>query len=323
MKNALHRIVNVVKFLATRGLAFRGSEEKIGSQINENSLGIIELISQYDPFLAEHLVKYGNLGSGKTSYLCKIIYEKLVHLNGKEVFSFIIKEMKDRKYFSISVDSTPDVSHTDQLTVIVSYVLDSGPIERFLKFLPLTSHKCKDMADLEKTVLEKLNKSNIDVINCRGQSYNNTSNMGGTYKGMEAKIKKHCKYADYCPCASNSLNLIGKPAASCCIESDNFFSIINELYNFFSASTYRWEVMKDILDPLGLKVVKKLSETCSSARHDAVSALFDGYSHIKPALFHFAENSEQKIETRATAKRFLNKINNLDIQFYSAFGKPP
>ena len=92
--------VYIVKFLATRSFAFRGSEEKIGSQTNGNFLGIIELISQCDPFLAEHLVKHGNLGSGKTSYLCKTINKELMHLMGKEVFSFIIKEMNDRKNFS-------------------------------------------------------------------------------------------------------------------------------------------------------------------------------------------------------------------------------
>ena len=44
------------------------------------------------------------------------------------------------------------------------------------------------MADL---VLEVLNKSNIDVINWRGQSYDNVSNIIiGTYKGMQAEIKK-------------------------------------------------------------------------------------------------------------------------------------
>ena len=37
---------------------------------------------------------------------------------GNKVFSFIVKEMKGRKYFSLIVDSTADVSHTDQLTVI-------------------------------------------------------------------------------------------------------------------------------------------------------------------------------------------------------------
>ena len=43
------------------------------------------------------------------------------------------------------------------------------------------------MADL---VLEVLNKSNIDVFNWRGQSYDNVSNIIGTYKGMQAEIKK-------------------------------------------------------------------------------------------------------------------------------------
>ena len=85
-------------------------------------------------------------------------------------------------------DSTPVASHTDQLTIIFRYVLDGGQIERFLKSLPLTSHKGKDMADL---VLEALNKSDIDVINCRGQSYDNASDMSGTYTGMQAEIKKN------------------------------------------------------------------------------------------------------------------------------------
>ena len=84
MKNVFHRVVYVVKFLATRSFAFRGSEEKIGSHTNGNFLGTFELISQYDPFLAEHLVKYGNLGSGKTCCLSKTIYEDIIHVMGKE-----------------------------------------------------------------------------------------------------------------------------------------------------------------------------------------------------------------------------------------------
>ena len=43
---------------------------------------------------------------------------------------------------------------------------------------------------MTKLVLEKLNKSNVNVINCREQPYNNASNMSGTYKGMQAEIKK-------------------------------------------------------------------------------------------------------------------------------------
>ena len=50
MKNDLYRVVNIVKFLATRGLAFLDSREKIGSQTSGNFLGIIELISSMTYF---------------------------------------------------------------------------------------------------------------------------------------------------------------------------------------------------------------------------------------------------------------------------------
>ena len=79
--------------------------------------------------------------------------------------------------------------------------------------------------------------------------------------------------------------------------------------------------MKDILDSLDLKVVKKLSETRWSARHDAVSASLDGYSHIISAFFQIAKNLEQKIETRATAKGLLNKINNSGFTVLLCFWK--
>ena len=52
------------------------------------------------------------------------------------MLSVIITELKEAKYFSLSVDSTPDLCHVDQLTVIVRYVnKQSHNIqERFLLF---------------------------------------------------------------------------------------------------------------------------------------------------------------------------------------------
>ena len=96
-----------------------------------------------------------------------------------------------------------------------------------------------------------------------------------------------------------------------------FFSIVN----IFSASTYRWKVMINTFDPLSLNVVTKLSETRWSALHDAISALFDGYSHIKLVLFQGAENLEQKIVTKASAKGFSNKINDLGLTVLLCFRK--
>lgn len=127
-KQVLRRIVSIVQFLCIRGLAFRGKNELIGSSSYGNYLGILELLSQYDTFLAEHICKHANKGRGHTSNLSSTICEEVIELMGQKVLSVIVDEINSAKYFSISVDSMSDVMHVDQLTVIVRYVLQSGPV---------------------------------------------------------------------------------------------------------------------------------------------------------------------------------------------------
>ena len=47
----------MMKFLSSRGLAFRGSSDLVGSSQNGNFLGFLELLAEYDTFLAEHIQK--------------------------------------------------------------------------------------------------------------------------------------------------------------------------------------------------------------------------------------------------------------------------
>lgn len=89
-------------------------------------------------FLHEHAARYRNAGRGNQSYLP---FVSTVQLMGERVLLELILEHKIFKYFSISVDSTPDVTHVDQLTLIMRYVSPDGKVEeRFLKFLTITSH---------------------------------------------------------------------------------------------------------------------------------------------------------------------------------------
>uniref|UniRef100_H2YK99 DUF4371 domain-containing protein n=1 Tax=Ciona savignyi TaxID=51511 RepID=H2YK99_CIOSA len=200
----LRRLVSVVKFLCVRGLAFRGKNELIGSSNNGNYLGILELLSEYDTFLAEHIIsKHANKGRGHASYLSSTICEELIELMGQKVLCVIIDEIKTAKYFSISVDSTPDIMHVDQLTVVIRYV----------KFIPIYSHTGSEIA---RIILHFLEENGINIQNCRGQSYDNASNMSSKYKGVQAIIRERCSVAYYIPCTAHSLNLIGKCAAECC-----------------------------------------------------------------------------------------------------------
>jgi hypothetical protein len=134
------RIVATIRYLSEHSLPFRGSNETIGSPRNGNYLGTLELLAMFDPFLGEHIKRNANKGRGHTSYLSKTICDEFVDLLTNRVREYIITEVKSAKYYSVSVDLTPDISHVDQLTCILRYVLPSGPVERFVTFLNMQGH---------------------------------------------------------------------------------------------------------------------------------------------------------------------------------------
>lgn len=101
---------------------------------------------------------------------------------GDKLLSVIIAEIQEAKYFSLSVDSTPDLCHVDQLTITVWYVSmeTNEVVELLLCFLPIERHTGEFLAT---NVVKFLQEHNIDISNARGQSYDNASNMSGKYNG--------------------------------------------------------------------------------------------------------------------------------------------
>ena len=227
-KAVLERVAATIKFLAERGLAFRGNDQVIGSPSNGNFLGTLELLSQFDPFLAAHLEKYGNKGKGSVSYLPSSTCDRLIAIIGKEVLSTIIEEIKTAKYYSISVYSTPDISHSGKLCCIFRYVLDSQPVERFVQFIEMNGHGA---VELEHSICTFLEKHQIKLNDCRGQSYDNGSNMGGKYSGLQARIREKNPLADYIPCLAHSLNLVGHSAVDNISAVSKFFELVETAFS--------------------------------------------------------------------------------------------
>ena len=274
-------------------------------------MGIIELLSKYDPFLATHIEKYGSKGHGSTSYLSHSICDELINIIAKSVTEVIVKEAQCSRYFSISVDSTPDITHTDQLCITIRYVL---PYKRFVTFVPIRSHTGLGIAEV---ILNFLEENAIDIKNCRGQSYDNANNMSGKYKGVQQRIKDVCGYAEFCPCFAHSLNLVGSCAVKANTAAANFFSIIQQLYMLFSSSTHLWEKLEDMLKNSAamkprLLVVKRLSETRWSARYDAVRALALGYNEYAELLKVICDDEENHGEVRNEAKGLVEKLSQLE-----------
>ncbi|KAF2889113.1 hypothetical protein ILUMI_17060 [Ignelater luminosus] len=87
----------------------------------------------------------------------------------------------------------------------------------FLEFIPIREHKSEYLAE---TILNLLENHDIPIKDCRGQSYDNASNMLGKYTGLQVKIKEKCEFATFVPCASHSLNLVGVHAAGWSAQAD-------------------------------------------------------------------------------------------------------
>ncbi|GBP77371.1 Zinc finger MYM-type protein 1 [Eumeta japonica] len=232
-EHVLQRVIAVIRTLAERGLPFRGAVEKFGSPQNGNFLALLELISQFDLFLAAHITKYGNTGKGNVSYLSKTIYEELIMIMAQVGHGKIISQIKDSRYYSLSVDSTPDLTHMDQLSVVIRYIKGGQPVERFLIFIELETHHTGDK--LAKQTLQYLEEHcGLDFSKCRGQSYDNASNMSGRYNGMQQKILEANPFAIYIPCAAHSLNLVGRSAVDCFLAAEahaKATSAISQTYN--------------------------------------------------------------------------------------------
>ena len=65
------------------------------------------------------------------------------------------------KYFCVILDTTPDISHIDQLAFSLRYVLEGKPVERFL---------CFEAVDFLHKLLQLLAQFNIDSKFIRGQA---------------------------------------------------------------------------------------------------------------------------------------------------------
>lgn len=314
-REVLKRVVAVIQFLGERGLAFRGDDERLGSPHNGNFLGIVELLAKFDPFLADHLQRFGGKGKGSVSYLSSTICEEFIHLMGERTKEAIISEIKEAKYFSVIVDSTPDLAHVDQLTFIFRFVNNGGDVvERFLAFEPIENHSGNSLAECVVAMVENLG---LDLTNCRGQSYDNASNMSGKYNGVQAHLKRINPLICYVPCAAHSLNLVGVNAVDSSPEAGRFFDFLQSMYTFCASSTHRWgKVFRDTDVKLTLK---SLSGTRWSSRAESTKALWKYYAQLREALNNISKDSQEKRETRSEASALCGKLDTLEIAFMAHF----
>ena len=173
-----------------------------------NYLELLKLMARHDPVMEAHL------GSKKSrgKYTSPQIQNEIISSIATVIRDNIVKEVQDAKYFCIILDTTPDVSHTDQLAFSVRYVQQDGkPVERFLCFEVMERCKAVDFRDKLLILLERYG---LDPSLIRGQAMDGCSTMSGHIGGLQVLIREISSSALYVHCMAHRLNLVLVKAAT-------------------------------------------------------------------------------------------------------------
>ncbi len=285
LRDVLTRVISIIQSLAERNLAFRWSVDTLHEDNNGNFLKEVELIAEFDPVLKEHIRRIDS-GAQHVTYLGKTIQNELIGSISDKILEKTVAEIKESKYYSIILDCTPDISHTEQMSVIVRTVSLRTPEikEYFLGFLIAPE---SPGLGLSRLILNRLEELNIPFQDCRGQFYDNAANRRGKNKGVLARLLAKNPRAFYVPCSAHTLNLTVSDAAKTSKDATCFFGNVEKMYKLFSGSTQRWAILQKHIHI----TLKSWSETRWEIRIKSIEPLRYQASKVREALLEVRENA--------------------------------
>ncbi|KAI6651149.1 Zinc finger MYM-type protein 1-like [Oopsacas minuta] len=289
-KDIVYLLINVVITLAQLNLPFRGHNEGEVSTNKGIFKGIIELISRYHPPLMIHLQKGQANPKGYPSYLSPTSQNEMIQYSAEILREDIIENIQIAHFFSICLDTTPDIAKKDQLSIVVRYVNINGEIiESLLDLIEVAN--CTAVG-LVTTIVEVFSKHGLLIESLRGQGYDGCATMAGRYNGVQNLIKVKNPKAYFVHCYVHRLNLVIIDTCKRNVITRNFFGIMQKLYAFIEGSTKRHGLFKDIQMKCyasqgeGKKIgtLKSLSDTRWSSRAEACQVLLENISVLLKVL---------------------------------------
>lgn len=286
------KLASVMQLLMRLGLPVRGHRESDDSLHRGNFREIIELIRHSDTSLDGYL----NGCPSNAHYLSPESQNSLIEAIGDEVLSIVIYEAQQAEFFSVTMDETTDLSHKEQVTIVIRYCnADFTAVERLLAVTDSDLTTGQALADI---MLQTLQKYKFDLSKLVGQSYDGAASMSGRHSGVQTIIRKTAPNAHYNHCRSHSSNLVVVKSCQKTQFGRNFFGILEQLFVMIEGSTKRHGWFMSIQEEAGLqkKAMKALSDTRWNCQGRSVEVVRTRLAAVNETLSKIAdESSDRKV----------------------------
>ena len=186
------------------------------------------------------------------TFLSNDIQSKIINIIGKEISSVIVQKIQNRKAWALIADTTPDVTHIEQLSICVRLVTQIGECsENILSCQKASGTTAHDLYTAITTVLESQNVTFEKLV---AQTYNGASSMSGCYNGLQAIVKENIgSHVIYIHCYAHALNLVLSDSACATIDIITLFDNLEKLYVLFSKSHKVHELFQSVQKNRNLK----------------------------------------------------------------------
>uniref|UniRef100_H3AMU6 DUF4371 domain-containing protein n=1 Tax=Latimeria chalumnae TaxID=7897 RepID=H3AMU6_LATCH len=192
-RNLFMRELSTILFLARQGLALRGPIiEQDG-----NLYQLLKLGSEDCPELTILLNDH--------AYISHDVINEILKLMGHQVLRSIINKISNAKWYTIIADETRDISNHEQLVICIIWVDDCYNAHE--DPIGLYEIPSQDAQTITNVLKDALSRCGIPLANCRGQAYDDGSNMSGKLNGVAAKLQEEVPSAIYVHCLLHCLNL--------------------------------------------------------------------------------------------------------------------
>ncbi|GLV33389.1 hypothetical protein CBL_20135, partial [Carabus blaptoides fortunei] len=250
--------MDCIKFCGVHELPLRGHDETVDSNNRGVFLDMVSYTATLDSVLNDHL-ENSKVAKGTSKTNKNGILDCMYKVYIEEIKS----EIDKANFVSLQANETTDVSCRSQLVIILRYIKDSQPVERFLAFIDVHDRTATGLTHLLKEELKSFSLIKILIA----QAYDGAAVMNGSRNGVQSLMKEVYPNAHYVHCYAHQLNLILRKVCSSNKRIRTFFSTLSGFGVFFTSSPKR----NDLLREISKKQVPRVCETRWNFRYKIVN----------------------------------------------------